>query len=96
MSSARELHVGVPTLNPWLPGSKSCFPRLCRERNAFRLQRVDGIPDSDIHSSVLSASLLPPILAMEPRAKCCANKLYLNPLVPSLFVCFVLFSFLLL
>lgn len=60
MSSARELHVGVPTLNPWLPGSKRGFPRLRGERNAFRLQRaiVISIPTLTALPSRFS---LPPV-----------------------------------
>lgn len=54
MSSARELHVGVPTLNPLLPSSKSCFPGLCKgEKRFFSLQRASVIPGPNTHSSVL-------------------------------------------
>lgn len=65
--------------------------------SGFSEQTVFQIPTFTVQYSPLHFCPLPlPILTMEPRAKCCANKIYLNPLVPSpffLFVCFVLFHF---
>lgn len=93
MSSARELHVGVPTLNPLLPGSKSYFPGLCRERNVFfpgiSKQMLFLIPTLKVLSSRLLFAPAPSYIGY--RTKRSAYKLYPSPLCSlTFFVCFVL------